>query len=81
MDGLFTPLQRSLITWTLILITGWLTLNTLSYFSELISILVTAGLVAFLLNYPVTRLSENRKPKFWRVRRSSVAPSKIWVFG
>ncbi len=56
MDGLFTPLQRSLITWTLILITGWLTLNTLSYFSELISILVTAGLVAFLLNYPVTRL-------------------------
>ncbi|HEY9660465.1 MAG TPA: AI-2E family transporter, partial [Allocoleopsis sp.] len=33
-----------------------LTLNALSYFSELISILVTAGLIAFVLNYPVARL-------------------------
>lgn len=56
MERLFTPLQQLLITWVLILITGWLTLNALSYFSELISILVTAGLIAFLLNYPVTRL-------------------------
>lgn len=56
MDRLFTPLQRILITWALILITGWMTLNALSYFSELISILVTAGLFAFVLNYPVARL-------------------------
>jgi predicted PurR-regulated permease PerM len=56
MDRLFTPLQQVLITWVLILITGWLTINALSYFSELISILVTAALVAFLLNYPVTQL-------------------------
>jgi predicted PurR-regulated permease PerM len=56
MDRLFTPLQRLLITWALILITGWMTLNALRYFSELISILVTAGLIAFLLNYLVARL-------------------------
>lgn len=56
MDRLFTPLQRLLITWALILITGWMTLNALRYLSELISILVTAGLIAFLLNYLVARL-------------------------
>lgn len=56
MNRWFTPLQQILITWVLILITGWLTLNALNYFSELISILVTAGLFAFLLNYPVARL-------------------------
>lgn len=56
MNRWFTPLQQLLITWVLLLITGWLTLNALSYLSELISILVTAGLFAFLLNYPVARL-------------------------
>lgn len=56
MDRWFTPLQQLLISWLLIIITGWLTLNALNYFSELISILVTAGLFAFLLNYPVIRL-------------------------
>ncbi|MDX2216707.1 MAG: AI-2E family transporter [Oculatellaceae cyanobacterium bins.114] len=56
MERLFTPLQRILITWVLILLTGWMMLNALNYFSELISILVTAGLIAFLLNYPVKPL-------------------------
>lgn len=56
MERLFTPLQRTLITWALILITGWMTLSALSYFRELISILVTAGLIAFVLNYPVARI-------------------------
>lgn len=56
MEQLWTPLQRILITWILILLTGWMTINALSYFSELISILVTAGLLAFVLNYPVARL-------------------------
>ncbi|MBD2099778.1 AI-2E family transporter [Leptolyngbya sp. FACHB-261] len=56
MNRLFTPLQQLLVTWVLILITGWMTLNAVSYFSELISILVTAGLIAFLLNYAVLRL-------------------------
>ncbi len=56
MDRLFTPLQQLLITWVLILIAGWLTLNAVSYFGELISIMVTAGLLAFLMNYLVARL-------------------------
>jgi predicted PurR-regulated permease PerM len=57
MDRFFSPIQQFLITWLLILVSGWLTLNALTYFGELISVLVTASLIAFLLNYPVTRLS------------------------
>ncbi|KAM3108496.1 AI-2E family transporter [Phormidesmis sp. 146-20] len=56
MDRFFSPIQQFLITWLLILVTGWLTLNALTYFGELISVLVTAGLIAFLLNYAVDRL-------------------------
>lgn len=56
MDTLFTPLQRVLISWLLILITGSLTLNAISFVGEILSILVTAGLIAFLLNYPLQRL-------------------------
>lgn len=51
-----SPLQRLMINWLLILMTGWATLQVLHYFSELLSVFVTAGLVAFLLNYPVARL-------------------------
>ncbi|HEY9847111.1 MAG TPA: AI-2E family transporter, partial [Candidatus Caenarcaniphilales bacterium] len=56
MHPIFSPLQRLLITWLLILLTGWATLKALNYFSELISVFITAGLVAFLLNYPVNKL-------------------------
>lgn len=56
MERLFSPLQQLLITWLLVLVTGWLSLNALTYFGELLSVLVTAGLIAFLLNYPVARL-------------------------
>ncbi|MGB7442175.1 MAG: AI-2E family transporter [Coleofasciculaceae cyanobacterium] len=56
MNSIFSPLQRSLITWLLILVTGWMTLNALSYVGELISILLTASLIAFLLNYAVNIL-------------------------
>lgn len=56
MERSFTPLQQFLITWVLLIVAGWLTLNMLNYFSELISILVTAGLIAFVLSYPVARL-------------------------
>ncbi|MGG6268791.1 AI-2E family transporter [Leptolyngbya sp. AN03gr2] len=58
MDRFFSPIQQFLITWLLILVSGWLTLNALTYFGELISVVVTAGLIAFLLNYPVARLSK-----------------------
>jgi predicted PurR-regulated permease PerM len=35
---------------------GWAALSALNYIGELLSILITAGLIAFLLNYPVARL-------------------------
>lgn len=53
MKSIFSPVQQFLITWLLILVTGWVTLNALSYVGELISILLTAALIAFLLNYAV----------------------------
>lgn len=53
MDRLFTPLQQVLVTWVLVLAAGWSTLKVINYFSELISIVVTAALLAFVLNYPV----------------------------
>lgn len=56
MNRLFSPVQQLLITWLLVLIVGWASLNALNYFADLISVLVTAGLVAFLLNYAVAKL-------------------------
>ena len=56
MNNVFTPIQQFLITWLLVLVTGWFTLTAISYVGELVSILVTAGLIAFLLNYAVIRL-------------------------
>lgn len=58
MNQVFTPLQQFLMTWLLILFAGWATLNALNYVGELIGILVTAGLIAFLLNYAVARLQK-----------------------
>jgi predicted PurR-regulated permease PerM len=54
MNLIFSPVQQFLITWLLVLVTGWVTLFALSYVGELISILLTAALIAFLLNYAVT---------------------------
>ncbi|WP_293355370.1 MULTISPECIES: AI-2E family transporter [unclassified Microcoleus] len=56
MNSVFTPVQQFLITWLLVLVTGWFTLTAINYVGELVSILVTAGLIAFLLNYAVIRL-------------------------
>ncbi len=56
MNRVFSPFQNFLITWLLLLVTGWVTLIALSYVGELLSILITAGLIAFLLNYAVTVL-------------------------
>jgi len=56
MNRVFSPVQQLLITWLLVLVAGWVTLNALNYFGDLISILVTAGLIAFLLNYAVAKL-------------------------
>ncbi len=56
MNRVFSPLQQFLITWLLLLVTGWVTLSALSYVGQLLSILITAGLIAFLLNYAVAAL-------------------------
>lgn len=56
MNSVFSPVQQFLITWLLVLVTGWFTLAAVNYVGELVSILVTAGLIAFLLNYAVVRL-------------------------
>ena len=56
MNRVFSPLQQFLITWLLLLVTGWVTLSALSYVAQLLSILITAGLIAFLLNYAVAAL-------------------------
>lgn len=53
MNASFSPLQRFLLTWLLILLTLGATIYALSYVGELISILVTAALIAFFLNYAV----------------------------
>ncbi len=52
----FSPLQSRLLTCLLILVVGWLSFLFLGYVGELISILVTSGLIAFLLNYAVAKL-------------------------
>lgn len=72
MDRFFSPIQQFLITWLLIIVSGWLTLNALTYFGELISVLVTASLIAFLLNYPVARLS--------RVLPRAVSAAIVYLF-
>ncbi len=56
MNRFFSPFQQFLLTWLLILVTGWVTLSAISYVGELISILIAAGLIAFLLNYAVAIL-------------------------
>lgn len=52
MNRVFSPLQQFLITWLLFLVTGWVTLRAMSYVGELLSILITAGLIAFFSTMP-----------------------------
>ncbi len=56
MNSFLSPTQNRLLTWLLILVVAWLTLHFLGYVGELISILVTSGLIAFILNYAVAKL-------------------------
>ncbi|NEO28136.1 MAG: AI-2E family transporter, partial [Kamptonema sp. SIO4C4] len=56
MNSLFSPLQRFLLTWLLVLLVGWGTAIALGYVGELISILLASALITFLLNYPVALL-------------------------
>ncbi len=56
MNRAFSPLQQFLITCLLILVTGWIAIEAMSYVGELLSIIITAALIAFLLNYAVAGL-------------------------
>jgi predicted PurR-regulated permease PerM len=56
MNAFFSPAQQFFITWLLVLVTGWLTVGAIHYVAELVSVLITAGLIAFLLNYAVAKL-------------------------
>ena len=56
MNSWFSRPQKILVTWLLVLVTGWLTVKTLTYIGGLISLILTASLIAFLLNYPVRAL-------------------------
>ncbi|WP_413168268.1 AI-2E family transporter [Capilliphycus salinus ALCB114379] len=56
MNRIFSPVQGFLITWVLVLVASGLTISAFEYIGELISILVTAGLIAFILNYAVAKL-------------------------
>lgn len=51
--SIFTPGQKFIITWLLILAASWATLVTIGYVGELVSVFLSAALLAFLFNYPV----------------------------
>lgn len=56
MNRAFLPIQQFLITWLLILVSVSVTLRVLGYVGELLSIVISAALIAFLLNYAVAGL-------------------------
>jgi predicted PurR-regulated permease PerM len=59
------------LAYPLLFLNGWLLILTFDYFHSIIAILITATLLAFVLNYPVQLL------KRWGVRRTAAV---IWVF-
>jgi predicted PurR-regulated permease PerM len=56
----FSPLQRLLLTWILIVISGWLAMQVGQLFGHLLANILTAAVLAFLLNYPVQVLRRYR---------------------
>ncbi len=54
----FNPLQRWLLTWILIVISAWLAMQVGRVFGHLLTMLLTAAVLAFLLNYPVQALRQ-----------------------
>ncbi|MDX2273352.1 MAG: AI-2E family transporter [Cyanobacteriota bacterium] len=62
-----TRLQRTLLTWILIVISGWLAMKVGQTFGHLITTILTAAVLAFLLNYPVQVLRQYRIGRGWAV--------------
>ncbi|GAB4192735.1 MAG: AI-2E family transporter [Coleofasciculaceae cyanobacterium] len=59
------------LAYPLLFLNGWLLILTFDYFHSIIAILITATLLAFVLDYPVQLLRR------WGVRRTAAV---IWVF-
>lgn len=59
------------LAYPLLFLNGWLLILTFDYFHSIIAILITATLLAFVLDYPVQLLRQ------WGVRRTAAV---IWVF-
>lgn len=53
-----TPLQKFLVTLLLLFLSGWALLTTFGYFGGIIIPLVSAAIIAFLLDYPVAWLEK-----------------------
>lgn len=51
--SILSPVQKFIITWLLVLAASWATLVTIGYVGELVSVFLSAALLAFLFNYPV----------------------------
>ncbi|MEN9246479.1 MAG: AI-2E family transporter [Thermostichales cyanobacterium BF4_bins_65] len=60
-------LQMTLLTWILVVISGWLALRVGQMFGTLLTNILTAAVLAFLLNYPVRILCRYRFPRGWAV--------------
>jgi predicted PurR-regulated permease PerM len=56
MTRIFSPFQQQLLTGLLVFLAGWALLQTLEFFKEFILVFSSAGIIAFLLNYPVKLL-------------------------
>jgi predicted PurR-regulated permease PerM len=56
MTRILSPFQQKLVTGLLVFLAGWAFLQTLEFFKEFVLVFSSAGIIAFLLNYPVNFL-------------------------
>lgn len=65
--SIFSPVQKFIITWLLVLAASWATLVTIGYVGELVSVFLSAALIAFLFNYPVKILQKFFLPRIFAI--------------
>jgi predicted PurR-regulated permease PerM len=58
----FSPFQQKLLTGLLVFFAGWALLQTLEFFREFILVFSSAGVIAFLLSYPV-KILQSKVPR------------------
>ena len=64
--SILSPVQKFMVTWLLVLAASWATLVTVGYVGELVSVFLTAALLAFLFNYPA-KVLQRFLPRFLAV--------------